>query len=416
MKTFPKEEGIDHTLAVMREGYQYISNRRDSFQSTVFETRLLGERVICLSGEEAASIFYDNEKFVRQGAAPKRVQKTLLGEKGVQTLDGEEHHHRKAMFLSLMSEKGLQKITDLTATQWEKKMDEWAGQKKVNVYVQAQDILTRAACEWAGVPLQEEEVEEKRQELALLFETPASAGVQYWRGKRARTNLEKWITELIEQVRAGDLQVDQEGALYQFSFHTDLQGNQLDKEVVAVEVLNVIRPIVAISIYIAFLGHAIISYPDEKQKLNSRKESDLENFVQEVRRLYPFFPFNGARVKEDFEWNGYHFEKDMVTILDFFGTNHDPRSWTNPTIFQPTRFEEETMTPYNFMPQGGGDYAIGHRCPGEWLTIEVMKISLDYLANRMVFDVPDQDVSYSLVSMPSIPTSEILLSNVRRAH
>ena len=66
MKTFPKEEGIDHTLAVMREGYQYISNRRDSFQSTVFETRLLGERVIYLSGEEAASIFYDNEKFVRQ--------------------------------------------------------------------------------------------------------------------------------------------------------------------------------------------------------------------------------------------------------------------------------------------------------------------------------------------------------------
>lgn len=414
MKTFPREEGIDHTLTLMREGYQYIQNRRESFQSDVFETRLLGEKVICLSGEEAARIFYDNDKFIRHGAAPKRAQKTLLGENGVQTLDGETHHHRKAMFMTLMSPAGLKKMNELIAVQWEKKIEEWAGQKRVNLYEQAQDILTQAACEWAGVPLEDDEAEEKRKELALLFETPASAGIHYWRGKRARTNLETWIGGLIEQVGAGDLQVPEESALYQFSFHQDLEGNLLDKETAAVEVLNIIRPIVAVSIYIAFLGHAIISHPEEKRKLASRKESALENFVQEVRRLYPFFPFNGARVKVDFEWNGYQFEKGILTLLDFFGTNRDPRSWTNPTLFDPSRFEDETITSYNFMPQGGGDHATGHRCPGEWLTIEVMKISLDYLANRMEFDVPDQDISYSLVSMPSIPNSEIVLENVRR--
>ncbi|CUX31589.1 Fatty-acid peroxygenase [Clostridium sp. C105KSO13] len=42
-RQIPKEEGIDHSLGLMREGYMYILNRRRSFNSDVFETRLLGK-------------------------------------------------------------------------------------------------------------------------------------------------------------------------------------------------------------------------------------------------------------------------------------------------------------------------------------------------------------------------------------
>lgn len=34
----PKEEGIDHSLSLMREGYMFILNRRRSFNSDIFET------------------------------------------------------------------------------------------------------------------------------------------------------------------------------------------------------------------------------------------------------------------------------------------------------------------------------------------------------------------------------------------
>lgn len=49
-RPIPKEQGIDHSIDFLREGYQYVANRRKSFQSNVFETRLLGERAICLGG------------------------------------------------------------------------------------------------------------------------------------------------------------------------------------------------------------------------------------------------------------------------------------------------------------------------------------------------------------------------------
>ena len=42
-----------------------------------------------------------------------------------------------------------------------------------------------------------------------------------------------------------------------------------------------------------------------------------------------------------------------------------------------------------------------------------MKVSLDYLVNQMKYEVPDQDLSYSLVSMPSIPKSKVVIKNVK---
>ena len=55
---------------------------------------------------------------------------------------------------------------------------------------------------------------------------------------------------------------------------------------------------------------------------------------------------------------------------------------------------------------------MGHRCAGEWVTIEVMKVSLNYLANKLAYSLPDQDLSYSMVSIPSLPHSKVIMTNV----
>lgn len=101
-------------------------------------------------------------------------------------------------------------------------------------------------------------------------------------------------------------------------------------------------------------------------------------------------------------------------MLDLYGTNHDPEIWKNPDVFNPNRFAKWEGSPFSFIPQGGGDYFMGHRCAGEWVTIEVMKVSLDYLTNRMDFEVPDQDLSFSMASMPSIPHSKVVIKNVKK--
>lgn len=410
----PREEGIDHSLSLMREGYMYILNRRHSFNSDIFETRLLGKKAICMGGRAAAEVFYDTEKFKRKDAAPNRVVQTLFGKNGVQALDGQDHKHRKEMFMSIMSPEGLQSLKDITNKQWKLALSKWQQMDEVVLYDEVKEILCRTACQWAGVPLEEDDVKKVTKDLAAMFESPAAVGPNHWSGRHARNSVEKWMGELVDKVRNGEISPPEDTSLHRFSWYRDLEGNLLDTETASVEVINILRPIVAIAIFINFTALALHHYPEESKKLKTPDEKYTKMFVQEVRRFYPFFPFVAALVKKDFTWNNYKFEEGTLTLLDLYGTNHDPEIWENPDIFNPERFTDWDGSPFSFIPQGGGDYFMGHRCAGEWVTVEVMKVSLDHFVNQMEYEIPDQDLSFSMVSVPSIPHSKVVLTHLKQ--
>lgn len=325
LNAMPREEGFDHSLSLMREGYMYILNRRRSFNSDVFETRLLGKKAICMGGKEAAEVFYDPEKFQRKGAAPNRAIQTLFGKNGVQALDGKTHKHRKEMFMSIMSRDELSRLTEITKKQWEVAIAEWEQMNEVGLYEETKEVLCRTACEWAGVPVREEAIKNLTKDLGAMFESAGAVGPNHWLGRNARNNVEMWMGKLIEKVRQGTVTPPENTALYRFSWHRELNGNFLDTETVAVEVINILRPIVAIAIFINFVALAVHHYPEEREKLQSGDENYAEMFIQEVRRFYPFFPFILALVKKDFSWKGYQFEEGTLTLLDLYGTNHDPK-------------------------------------------------------------------------------------------
>lgn len=410
----PREIGIDSTINLLKDGYQFIMDRSDRFNSPVFETRLLGQKAICMIGEEAAELFYDEEKFQREGAAPNRVQETLFGKGGVQGLDGSAHKHRKEMFMRIMSKENLGKLNEIVTEQWEDAIARWEEKEEIIFYTEVQEVLAISACRWAGIPVEDGEIDKLTNQLASLFESAASVGPPHWVGRNARNQLEKWMEGLVNDVRSEKLHPPVNSALHQFSLQKDLEGNFLEADIVAVEVLNIIRPIVAVSVYINFLFLALYDHPEEKQKLKAADDNYKQQFIQEVRRFYPFFPFVTALVKTDFIWNDFKFKEGTMTLLDLYGTNHHPDSWDKPDVFQPERFADWKGSPFAFIPQGGGEHYLGHRCAGEWVTLEIMKISLDFLVNHLEYEVPNQDLSLSRNDIPSVPESKIVLSNVRR--
>ncbi len=69
-----------------------------------------------------------------------------------------------------------------------------------------------------------------------------------------------------------------------------------------------------------------------------------------------------------------------------------------------------------FIPQGGGDPARGHRCPGEWVVIELMKTAVLLLTKEMSYQVPPQDLYIRLSRMPAIPKSRFVISRVCAEH
>lgn len=412
-KQVPQDKSLDKTLALLNEGYLFIKNRVNKYQSDIFETHLLGQKVICMTGEDAAKVFYDSEHFYRNGATPKRVQKTLFGVGAIQSMDGQNHIHRKHLFMSLMTTPQQNQLAKLTMEKLEDSIKVWKEKKQIILFDETKLILCKVACQWAGVSLNESEIKELSEDFGSMVDSFGSVGPRHWKGRRARTKSEERIKTIIEDVRLGKIKAEEGTALHSMAFYKDINGNQLDSHMASIELINVLRPIVAISTYITFLALALHEYPECKEKLLTGDSKELEMFVQEVRRYYPFTPFIGARVKNDFVWNKCEFKKGMLVLLDVYGINHDPKIWDNPDKFCPERFKNREDNLFDFIPQGGGETAKGHRCPGEGITIEIMKATLDFLVNKIEYDVPNQNLSYDLGKIPTFPESGFVMSNIK---
>lgn len=410
----PQDTGPDNTVAFLNEGYLFITNRREKFKHDIFETHLLGgKKVICMAGKEAAKIFYDNDKFKREGAAPNRILDTLFGQDGVQTLDGTAHKHRKAMFMNFMNQDALEEIATLVEKYWMKFLAEWETKDSIIFYDEVKKVLTAAACEWVGLPSHHFNVEKLSEQLSDMYEAAEKVGMKHYKGDKARQKVETWLEELIEGVREENEVAPEQTPFYEIATHLDEEGNLLSKHAAAVEVLNLLRPITAISVYIALSVLALHRYKKETNKLLSGDKQDYKMFVQEIRRFYPFFPVAPAIVKENFVWDDYEFEQGTLVLLDLYGNNHHPDLWEEPETFNPARFEQWDGSPFDFIPQGGGDYMTGHRCAGEWLTIEVLQRCLHILINKMDYTLPEQNFKLRMNRMPSIPKSKIIMKYVQ---
>lgn len=139
----------------------------------------------------------------------------------------------------------------------------------------------------------------------------------------------------------------------------------------------------------------------------------MKRYVHEVRRFYPFVPFIGGRVASEFEWQGVRFPAGAMLLLDVYGMCHDPELWERPQRFQPERFEGRVISPHDFVPQGGGDFQLDHRCAGEDATIITMMEFTRFLSQELSAQVPPQDLTVDLSRIPARPAGGFLLANPR---
>ena len=412
MNAMPRAKGFDHTLAFLRDPYRFIGKWHQRLGSDVFEARLLVQPTICMTGPEAARAFYDPERLQREGAMPNPVRKTLIGEGGVQGLDDAAHHHRKMMLMATMTPECIDDLRELTARTLHHASLRWASLEGVVLYDEIRDVLTRAVCKWAGVPLDEEDVTLRKEHLTALFQHAGTIGIPHLGARLARKRCEAWLSNVIESYRSRVAPAEPAYPAEVIAHHRDRDGKLLDTRVAAVELLNLLRPTVALSVYIVFCAHALHHHPVWRERLQAADDAEAERFVHEVRRFYPFFPAVAARVRHDFEWQGFRFPEGRRVMLDLYGTNHDPRTWGDPEAFRPDRFKNWDGSAFNFIPQGGGDHVANHRCAGEWLTLALMKEALTFLTRSVTYEVPEQDLRIDMTQLPALPPSGMVLGGL----
>lgn len=398
--------GADSTLALLREGYRFVSNRCERLGRDAFRTRLMLREVACMRGPDAAAAFYHPGRFTRQGAMPRSAL-TLLQDRGsVQTLDGTAHRHRKAAFMAMMDEAALARAGRLFGEEWQIAADGWSG-RAIVLHEAAADILARTALRWCGIDPQAEDVAARRRELVAMIAGAGSIGPTHLRAQALRQRAERWARRLIGDIRAGRRAADPALPAARLAGHTDTEGARLPETVAAVELLNLLRPIVAVGRYIVFAAHALHVHGGPGGAAGA---ADRRAFVQEVRRFYPFFPMVGGRALEPFVWRGHRFSAGAWVLLDLYGTNRHPQAWPEPDAFRPERFADWRGDAFAMVPQGGGGFEGGHRCPGEWLTIALTGEAVRLLTQEMRYGVPAQDLTIALDRFPTGPASGFVIA------
>lgn len=399
----------DSSLALLREGYTFISARCDEVGTDIFQTRLMLRPVVCIRGSAAAEFFYGGGRFSRTGALPRSAKHLLQDAESVQTLEGADHHRRKQLFLELGSRESAEHPAEAFDAEWHDRDHGLPSGRRFSLHTEVRRILTAAVCRWAGLPTDPATVRRRSRELGLMIDQAGSFGPVNWYARWRRHSTEKWAANAILAARLAARDQTPTNPVEVIAFHRDTAGKELPPNTAAVELLNLLRPVVAVGNFIVFAAVALTQHPEWKTKLGSGDDDDLHCFAQEVRRYYPFFPFVGGTATGHLEWAGHVFSPGDWVLLDLYGTNHDPRTWPNPESFDPERFRDWQPEPNTLIPQGASDKETGHRCPGEDITLELIKRAIRALAAAPNTPVPAQDFSFSLSSMPTLPKSGFII-------
>jgi fatty-acid peroxygenase len=391
----------DQTLALAIKGYAWLPDLRRRAGGRPVPLRVMGQRAVGICGPSATQFFYAEGNLERHTAVPKLVVDTLFGRGAVHTLDGDVHRARKALFVSLLMNGGIEALAKLADEAFDAASDRWRGGPAVSVFDEAAQAICRGVTRWCGVP----PAPGLAADLIAMVDGFATVGPRHWRALAARRRRERWLADLIQGVRDDDVTVPRDAPIAAIARHVE-NGEPLDPHTAAVEVLNIIRPATAVAWLVAFAGHALDRWPRHRGLLRAADTDFTRAFTHEVRRFYPFTPFLAGRAARDLTLQGQAIPAGTLVLLDVYGQNHDPALWERPYEFRPDRFIGRQIGEFDLIPQGGGDPRTGHRCPGERITIALLGTLAQRLA-RLDYYLPPQDLDIDLSRIPARPTSGV---------
>lgn len=408
----------DKTAMFLADGYLFQSRLRESLglvsgDGRPLATRMLFKPALLVRGESGVKLFYDTSRMKRHGAMPLPVRGPLFGKGAVHGLDDEEHRHRKAMFVRIAYDDAqVRRLMPALEAEMRTTLARWS-QKPGTVYDDSVITYGRAVLRWAGVPGDDAELDRWATRLGQIvdgFGKKSPAHAEAWIN---RFRCDRWAKDLVERTRRGEITPAEGTALAEVSKQTNPDGSLLDAHTAGVELQNATRPAIAVARFAAFAARALVEHPEYRERIADEvaaRGTLLEcptavAFAQEIRRTAPFVPMLPAFARDTFEWGEQKIRRGQRVLIDILGTDTDPAHWDEPETFRPERFlDVDAERIEHFIPQGGGDVAAGHRCPGEKIAVTALSVTVAGLCTPGVC-IDSEGLDFPWTSLPTRPTS-----------
>jgi len=394
----------DLMVRLLRRGYDALGEDRTAREGgDAYVSRMLGRRSLVVCGEEGVRFFYDEDRVKRHHAMPFPLAGLLFGRGAVHGLDDEKHAERREVFTEVLAPARFGILVQTAAGRLEDAAGRWKG--RVDLFDELVELYGITVIEWAGADVSRRQARAMSHVLATVVDGFGFSMPAYAKAWVARRRANRWATAQVRSVRQGRHTPPPGSALAAWAA-TDLKDT-----VAGVELLNVLRPTVAVAWFGAFAAVAIEGHPRWRQRLaTARVRPEHVAFAHEVRRTGPFAPALTGRLRGTTSYSGIDMAAGQRVVLDLWGTNHHRTRYDAPEEFRPERFLEHPPGADDLVPQGGGPPS-GHRCPGEPLVVDLLAETVRVLAG--VDYALASDGSFDRHRIPTRPDDRLVVSGRR---
>lgn len=325
---------------------------------------------------------------------------------GILTVDHEEWKPQRKMIQPLMHAKHIMGYGETMAKFGEQLLDSWSHDSVRDIHADMTQVtMWIIADTMFGMTIDQspvmQEVGESAQRLSIAdFVSPIPPSIAKWRDYQA-DHINEVLSGLVKHFmdeRRAQGHVERNDLLSLLMNTRDEDGNPMPDEFVRDNILTLFfagHETTANTLTWAF--YYLAQNPAVLQTLHAEVDSvlagrlptleDLHNLpytmmvIKETMRVEPTVSAFPRAILEDVILGGYKLKAHSTVFVPPYITHHDPRWWSNPEQFDPTRFSvenEPNIPKYAYFPFGGGPRI----CIGNHFALMEAQILLALIASR----------------------------------
>ncbi len=428
LQSIPGKSGPEEAGAAQQGGGFGWSRQRAAEFGPVCRTTFRGEDAVLLTGETGMRAFYDTALVAR--AAAKTPADVAFVSDGVTpvvpVLDGEVHVERKSSLLTVVTKDALDRYAPILEAVIARHLAQWevAGSfdAKAALKALAFEALSTVIL---GAPGDAAMAADYASATAGAFGAPAQDHLP------ARDRLlARYRQALAAQRRrsADDASSSMVGIL--------AHSTQLGDEQIVAEVQHIFIGSGGMWVGSCCALALLAEHPDVLARVRQEVRGlsapsslaqleglgYLQRVIEEVLRKTPIINTQIGRAARSFEIDGHRVHEGTLLVAGLYATNHDGVVYPAPDVFDPDRLERSkptvdapacpfsTVTPFTFVPFGGGDRSTGHRCLGENLVYLALKLVLAKLAQRYAWALAEPELVGKMPAAYMAPDVRITLT------
>ncbi|XP_022136036.1 abscisic acid 8'-hydroxylase 4 [Momordica charantia] len=413
---------IGETLQLYSQDPNIFFSEKQRRYGEIFKTNILGCPCVMLASAAAARFVLVTHASFFRPTYPKSKE-TMIGPAALFFHQGNYHSHlRKLVQSSLSLERLRNLVPDIEAAAISA-ADSWAAAGQViNTYLQMKKFSFQVGILAVFGQLESEYSEKLKQNYCILdkgynsFPTKLP-GTAYSKALSARKRLRKILGEIIMERR--EKRVSERDLVGHLLSFRDEKGETLSEDEIADNIIGVLfaaqdTTASALTWILKYLHdnhklfHAVRAEQMEIYRTNCEGRIPLSwaqikdmpfthRVVLESLRMASIISFTFREAVVDVEYKGYLIPKGWKVMPLFRNIHHNPDYFSDPHIFDPSRFEVAPK-PNTFMPFGNGV----HACPGNELAKLEILILLHHLVTKFRWEVvgSENGVQYGPFPVP----------------